>query len=128
MESVGEVGGLDAVGHAELVQHVGHVHGGGARADIQAFGDLPVSQAGRQCLEHVAFAAGERLQRRGGPGRVLMLGRGVQVDSGVRGEPFDFTLKWLRADASSQGVAAAHASGCGRSCAALREQGFGLAP
>ena len=55
----GEVGGLDAVGHAELVQHVGHVHGGGTRADVQPLGDLAVSQAGRQCLEHVAFAAGE---------------------------------------------------------------------
>jgi hypothetical protein len=72
------VGGLDAVGYAELMQHVRHMNGRGTRADVQARGDLAVGQAGGQRLKHIPFAASQRLQRRGDGWAFLQLRAGLR--------------------------------------------------
>ncbi len=64
--AVRDLGGLGAVGHAELAEDVGDVQARGLGADEQPLGDLPVRQPLADQLEHLGLAGGqaERGQRR----------------------------------------------------------------
>src|SRR5215469_18573547 len=60
---LGEGGGLDPVGHAELAQDGGDVDAGGLGADVQLGADLGVGAPGRQQLQDGQLTAGEPVAR-----------------------------------------------------------------
>ena len=89
---VGDRGGLDPAGDAELGQDVGDVHAGRLGADEQRLGDLTVAAALGHQPQHLQLAGGEpevaaRLVGRG-RGGVAADRRSGQPHPGGPGEPF----------------------------------------
>ena len=98
---VGDLGGLRAVGHAELGEDVGHVQARGLGADEQALGDLPVRQPLADQLEHLGLARGEAERGAGRPARPRRGGRaraGGERHAGAAGERLELAAHQLGAE------------------------------
>jgi len=86
------MGGLHAVWNVELVQDIGYVYRGCARADVKPFGDLFVGKTGSQQVEYLPLADGKCLERGWDRAGALIAGWPVELDSGVAGQRLEFML------------------------------------
>jgi hypothetical protein len=108
---VGDGGGLDPGGDAELGQDVGDVDAGRLGADEQRLSDLAVAGAGRDQRQDLSLTRGEaellgRGRRRGGRRGDVR----VQAEAGALGQGLDLGVEGAGAEAGGDRGGTAQAS------------------